>query len=238
MAIKQFLTSVTSTGVKADAEASMTVSTSSPDRDGDRIFPSGLNATAYLRNPALMWSHGGAEKYAAIPIGTVTAIETTSTGIRASWRWLADDPLADRVRNAWQQGVIRAASIGFKPIERTPNEHGGFDITKFELLEISLCAIPTNAEAVRALKALGLFGPDRFVRERSPSLAITGDRSIPRFRLREDDVVLRLVDDCDVYHVDTVALRASVHDVVLRALCEAAGKLVQDAIARARGNVN
>lgn len=236
---KQLLTTITSTGAKGDAQDSMTVSTSSPDREGDRVFPSGLDATAFRRNPCLMFAHGGADRYAAIPVGSVVHLETTSTEIRAAWRWLEHDPFADRVRNAFAQGVIRAASIGFKPLEKTPNDYGGFDITKFELYEISLCAIPANAEATRALKSLGLLAWDQpaLIRSASPPLSITGDRSIPRLRLRDDDVVLRLVDDRDVYRVDPVMVRDTVRDVLVRAMCEAAEVAVQRALLAAAGRV-
>jgi HK97 family phage prohead protease len=92
-----------------------------------------------------------------LPIGTVTQLTVEpSRGLRARWRWLAGDEFADRVKNAWDQGIIRAASIGFMPLESTPNTSHGRDHRRWELMEISLVAIPANAEATRQLKALGL----------------------------------------------------------------------------------
>ncbi len=101
------------------AEAEMVVSTSGRDSEGDRILPEGVELDRFRRNPVLLWGH---DAY-ALPIGTVTQLTVEPRrGLRARWRWLAGDPFADRVKNAWDQGIIRAASIGFLPLESTPNE--------------------------------------------------------------------------------------------------------------------
>lgn len=146
---------------------SCTITTINQDREGDRVIPEGGDFSAFMKSPVLMWAHGGADRYAALPIGTVTALEVQpGQGIRASWKWLEDDPFADRIKNAWDQGVVRASSIGFKPVQAVPNGHG-MDHERWELIELSLCAVPMNPEAVRTLKSLGLmdepttlFGPD------------------------------------------------------------------------------
>jgi hypothetical protein len=82
---------------------------------------------------------------------------TPGQGITASWKWLEGDPWADRVKNAWDQGVVRGTSIGFRPTKMEPNAQGGVDHLAWELLELSVCPIPANPEAVRTLKAMGLM---------------------------------------------------------------------------------
>jgi len=151
---KTFYATVTNSG-KGDGEPEMTVSTSGVDRDNDRIIPSGLRSeslTRFMKNPCLTWAHD----YSEIPIGTITSLDIGDTGIRARWRWLANDPLADRVKNAWEQGVVRAASVGFAPIESEENQLGGRNYTEWELLEVALVPIPANPECVRTLKSFGL----------------------------------------------------------------------------------
>jgi HK97 family phage prohead protease len=134
------------------------ISTINPDREGDRVIPEGGNFANFMKSPVLMWAHGGADGYASVPIGSVTALEVMpGHGVKAEWKWLEGDPFADRIKNAWKQGVVRASSIGFKPITYMKNGMGN-DIETWELLELSLCAIPMNPEAVRSLKALGLMG--------------------------------------------------------------------------------
>jgi HK97 family phage prohead protease len=134
-------------------EAEMVVSTPGRDATGDRVYPEGVALTSFQRNPVLLWGHDAS----ALPIGTVTQLTVEpARGLRARWRWLVGDAFADRVKNAWDQGIIRAASIGFMPTESSPNKLGGYDHRQWELLEISLVAIPANAEATRQFKALGL----------------------------------------------------------------------------------
>jgi HK97 family phage prohead protease len=135
--------------------------TSSPDREGDRVLPSGAELGNFLKNPVLLFSHQARE---LLPIGAVTSLELMATGIKARWTWLKDDPFAMRCQNAWDQGMLRAASIGFIPKEMTPNDSGGMNITRWELLELSLCAIPANPQATRTLKALGLLTETEAIR--------------------------------------------------------------------------
>lgn len=144
----------------------MTVSTVAPDRDGDIVRPEGMRADQFLRNPVLLWAHD----YSSLPIGTVTALNVLEgKGVEARFRWLDGDPMAARVRNAWDQGVVRAASIGFKPLTWEPLK-AGYDITGWELLELSLVPVPANPEAVRTLKGLGLIAEDAYpeMQEQAP----------------------------------------------------------------------
>jgi|WetSurMetagenome_2_1015567.scaffolds.fasta_scaffold88458_1 HK97 family phage prohead protease len=149
---KAYVATVTDIGLR-DGQYEMTVSTANVDRDGDRVMPEGMDAESFKANPALIWSHD----YSQIPIGTVTSLTAVKgQGIRARFKFLEGDEFASRVQNAWDQGVVRAASIGFRP-KTWDQTDTGYDVTGWELLEISLVAIPANPEAVRTLKALGLI---------------------------------------------------------------------------------
>lgn len=129
----------------------MTISTMDIDREGDSVIPEGANLSNYLKNPVLVWSHD----YHNIPIGAVTQLEVVpGQGLKAQWKWLQDDPFADRIKNAWDQGIVRASSIGFIAHDVEPNTTGGRDIKAWEMLELSLCAIPMNPSAVRSLKGV------------------------------------------------------------------------------------
>ena len=156
--MKYVYQTVTAATLQASTEtATCMISTINPDREGDRVVPEGGNFANFMKSPVLMWAHGGTDGYASVPIGSVTALEVMpGHGVKAEWKWLEGDPFADRIKNAWKQGVIRASSIGFKPITYMKNGTGN-DIETWELLELSLCAIPMNPEAVRSLKALGLM---------------------------------------------------------------------------------
>lgn len=149
---KQWIGTVTA-GLSQSGDPEMVVTTSALDRAGDRVIPGGADLTAFKRCPVLLWSHN----HDLLPIGSVTAISTEPTGIRTSWRWNDGDELGARVKQGWEGGFIRGASIGFLPTETRPNSSGGQDYTRWQLIEVSLCCVPCNPEAVRHLKALGLW---------------------------------------------------------------------------------
>jgi HK97 family phage prohead protease len=124
------------------------------DRDHDRVNPRGADLSAFSRNGPLLWAH----RHSDLPIGRVTAVWVDANdNLRAKWRWLENDEFASRVRNAWDQNVVNAASIGFLPVTKSVNSFGGFDYHTWQLLEISLCSVPSNPAAVRTLKSLGLY---------------------------------------------------------------------------------
>jgi hypothetical protein len=60
----------------------------------------------------------------------------------------------DEIISLVEQGILRAVSVGFSPIERKPLDDGGIRFTKQELLETSLVSIPANPAAVQLAKSL------------------------------------------------------------------------------------
>ncbi len=152
--MKKRVTTITATSdTKSDAP-SMLVTTADLDRDHDRLQPEGVDLEGFKKNPVLLWGHD----YSQIPIGKIEHIDVEpGRGIRARWRWLEGDDQASRVRNAWEQKIISAASVGFRPKQTAPNDFGGRDYLAWELLEVSLVAVPANPFATRALKTLGLL---------------------------------------------------------------------------------
>ena len=137
-------------------DESITITTIGRDREGDSVLPEGGDFTDFMKNPVLMWAHGSKSGYSAIPIGVVTGLNVEpGVGVKASFRFLENDPFADRIANAYKQDVVRASSIGFKPLKATPNGQG-LDHEKWSLLELSLCSVPMNPECVRVMKSVGL----------------------------------------------------------------------------------
>jgi HK97 family phage prohead protease len=150
-------TYTTVAGPPDDGMPSMTITTAATDREQDEVVPEGIDLRAYRRNPVVLFGHD----HRSLPVGVATSLDVSpGEGIRATWRWLEGDPFADRVRNAYDQGVLRAASIGFSVKEYERNDHGGLRYTQTELLEFSLVPVPANDQAVRSvLRSLGLDGP-------------------------------------------------------------------------------
>lgn len=116
------------------------------DRVGDIIEPLGVK----FKNPLpLLWQHRHDQ-----PIGTVKFEKPTKDGIVFEAEIpIVEEPgaLRDRIEEAWQSirmGLVRAASIGFRPIEYSYMENGGVRFSEVEVYELSAVTIPANAEAI------------------------------------------------------------------------------------------
>lgn len=152
-------------------------STPTPDRYDDIVEPKGAK---YALPMPLLWQHQHAS-----PVGHVEFAELTDEGIpfRATIARV-DEPgnLKDRLDEAWQSvkaKLVRAVSIGFRPLEHSYMENGGVRYLSWEWIELSLVTIPANAEAtintIRSIDtttraALGVGG-GRVVHLKSPARA-------------------------------------------------------------------
>jgi HK97 family phage prohead protease len=122
--------------------------TPSVDRVGDIVESRGARFAKEL--PLLLFHDH------TLPVGTVRLKTPTKDGIEfeAQLPDIQEPPaLRDRIAEAWasmKAGLIKGVSIGFSPsdngIERLKS--GGLRFTDFEILELSLVAVPANAEAV------------------------------------------------------------------------------------------
>jgi len=89
------------------------------------------------------------------PIGHIVSATVGKDGIRVEGQITeptGDMPLglASRLREAWssiKSGLVRGLSIGFIPLDYTPNTAGGFDIKSWDWMELSLVTVPANAAA-------------------------------------------------------------------------------------------
>lgn len=123
-------------------------STPSPDRVGDVVEP--LGARFKMPMPLLLYHESNR------PVGTVDFAQSTKTGIpfRASLPVVKEPGIIqDRVNEAWHSlkyGLVGAVSIGFKPLANAVEilKDGGLRYKEWEWLELSLCAVPANPEAL------------------------------------------------------------------------------------------
>jgi HK97 family phage major capsid protein/HK97 family phage prohead protease len=134
-------------------------STPEPDRMGDVVEPLGIS----YKNPLPLLLYHDTKK----PVGAVTFKKPTVDGLEFTATLpTIDEPgtLRDRVEEAWQSlkaGLLAGVSIGFRSIEEAFNkETNGFRYLKTEVLELSLVAIPANADAtIHTIKSLDLAAP-------------------------------------------------------------------------------
>lgn len=153
--------------VKAIDESARTITgiatTPSVDRVGDIIEPLGVKFT----NPLpFLWQHQHDK-----PVGTCEFGQATANGIPFTAKLAHPDSvdsvsLKDRLQEAWDSvktGLVRAVSVGFRPIEWTFMEAGGIHFVETEVFELSAVTIPANADAViTAVKSI-----DRALRQKA-----------------------------------------------------------------------
>jgi hypothetical protein len=111
----------------------------------------------------------------AYPIGTATAaIKNNRVEALIDFAPAGASQVADTYRALTKAGVLRALSVGFDPIEYKPNKAGGYDYNKWELMELSLVAVPANPSARIIARAFGKelsFDAARLKAQRAADLA-------------------------------------------------------------------
>jgi len=124
------------------------ISTDDIDRHGEIVDQKGIDFTAYMKNPVVLWGHN----HNQIPVGVTDEIYTRNLGAQtqtvAKGRF-ADHEFAQTLRRLYDAKMLNTSSIGF-----IPKEYNGSTITKSELLEWSFVSIPANPYAL----ALGKSG--------------------------------------------------------------------------------
>ena len=112
----------------------------------------GMSTEAYMRNPVVMWAHDvvGRSPSGGLPIGRTVELSKGGDGrLMAEFEFLADDPFAQRVKNAWDKGFLRAASVSWVPVESASDESGRRRDVTSELVEWSLVPVPADPDALR-----------------------------------------------------------------------------------------
>lgn len=161
--------------------------TPSVDRVGDIIDPKGVE----FSNPLpLLWQHQHDK-----PIGQTKFGKPTKDGIPFEAEIAStNEPgtLKDRLDEAWQSiklGLVKAVSIGFRPIEWAFMENGGIRFNEVEVYELSCVTIPANADAlITTIKSLDAEArhaagvPDPEIPEQPKEAAATG-KTLPVVKL-------------------------------------------------------
>jgi len=136
-----------------------TATTPTPDRMGDVVEPMGVN----YKNPLPLLLYHDSKQ----PVGQVKFSKPTKDGIafEASIPAISEPGrLKDRVDEAWQSvkaGLLAGVSIGFRSLEEAfMKDTGGIRFLQSEVLELSLVAVPANAEAtISTIKSLDVGAP-------------------------------------------------------------------------------
>lgn len=169
---------------KSGRQFSGIATTPTPDRELDVIEPLGVKFSNPLQ---LHLFHRGDQ-----PVGQVTFGTPTPKGIpfTATIPEIAEPgevkTLTDKAAHLVKYGLIRAVSIGFRPLDGAIErlKSGGVRFLKTEVVELSLVSIPANEQAsISYVKSLNAAAPalsGTGARESSNSPAVVGSASKAR----------------------------------------------------------
>ena len=93
---------------------------SNPDREGDRVFVSGMSLESYLKNPILQWAHDSRTP----AIGTAKKVWVEGDALLMVPEFSNATPKAREIEALVRERTVSAVSIGFMPKRAVPNEHG------------------------------------------------------------------------------------------------------------------
>jgi HK97 family phage prohead protease len=131
----------------------------SVDRMGDTIDPEGWDITDYAANPVALWAHDSMQP----PIGRSHDVAVKGGRLMGDIEFIPPEtyPFAETIFQMVVGGFLNAVSVGFLPIEYSfvendPERGWGIDFKRQQLLEISLCPIPANPNALAEARAKGI----------------------------------------------------------------------------------
>jgi HK97 family phage major capsid protein len=133
------------------------LSDASLDQHGTVLEPSGWDLTQFRRNPVMLWGHNSKEP----PIGRWDNVRVENGKLRgrAVFADRGTSARIDELRALAEQGLLPAASVGFKTlpgeIEPLPGGHG-MRLKKNRLVECSLVSVPSNSNALQMARSLGV----------------------------------------------------------------------------------
>ncbi|WP_193760222.1 phage major capsid protein [Bradyrhizobium yuanmingense] len=141
--------------VASDGDLEFVLSDDTVDRYGDIIDASGWVLSNFKKNPIALFGHSS-----SFPIGTWSDIRIEGKKLVAKLNLAKRGTSArlDELIGLVEQGILRAVSVGFRPIKSEPinpdRPYGPQKYTKQELLETSLVSVPANPAALALAKSL------------------------------------------------------------------------------------
>ena len=134
---------------------SFVLSDSSVDRMGDIIMANGWKLSNFKRNPIALGFHRN-----DFIVGRWKDVRVEGTELRGDLELAPDgtSPRIDEIRRLVDAGILRAVSVGFRPLKHEPLDPeepwNGARFLEQELVECSLVSVPANANAIAVAKSL------------------------------------------------------------------------------------
>jgi HK97 family phage prohead protease len=143
----------------ADRTLRFVFSDGSVDRMGDTIAADGWQLAEFERNPVALWAHDSS----APPIGGARNVVVEGARLMGDIEFAPPETyqFADTIYRLVRGKFIRAVSVGFMPtryafVDNDPERGWGIDFLEQSLLEISVCPVPANANALAEARRKGI----------------------------------------------------------------------------------
>jgi HK97 family phage major capsid protein/HK97 family phage prohead protease len=127
------------------------------DSYGDIVDPNGWDLSRFRKNPIALFGHSSAH-----PIGTWADVRVEGGKLKGRLMFAKEGTSAriDELRRLVEQKILRATSVGFRPLESEPIDPqrpwGPQKYKRQELLETSLVSVPANPAALSLAKSLNI----------------------------------------------------------------------------------
>lgn len=121
---------------------------------GSRVITKGIDLKDFKKNPVMLFNHVNYGSNYKGPIGHWTDIKIEDGKLIATPVFDDQDEFALSIKSKYENGHLRGASIGFRPIEASDDPKLMLQgqkyatITKAKLIEISIVDIPANKNAL------------------------------------------------------------------------------------------
>lgn len=124
------------------------------------VMTDGIDLSAFLKNPVMLWNHnrGGLGVTSdQLPIGIWKDLRIENGVLTGEPVFDENDEFAVKIKQKYESGILNACSIGFAPLEWSDapemlkEGQKVATVTRCRLLEISICDIPSNANATVVL---------------------------------------------------------------------------------------
>lgn len=142
------------TAVTADG-MDFVLSDATVDSYGDVVEPDGWDLKRFKNNPIALFGHSS-----SFPIGKWADVRVEDGKLkgRLEMAKAGTSYRLDELRRLIEQGILRAVSVGFRPIKAEPlnpdRPYGPQRYIKQELLETSLVSVPANPAALAVAKGM------------------------------------------------------------------------------------
>ena len=120
----------------------------------------GIDLSAFLKNPVMLWNHNRSSlgtNLDQLPIGRWKDLRVENGVLTGEPVFDENDEFAVKIKQKYESGILNACSIGFAPLEWSDapemlkEGQKVATVTRCRLLEISICDIPSNANATVVL---------------------------------------------------------------------------------------